>query len=79
MFCFPFNAYYLCQKYTDLHHSVLEIRRFFIVYRNSKCIKEVVGVLAVARVANKVATFLKLETWFRRSSSIMFVENGDDQ
>ncbi|XP_031352052.1 uncharacterized protein LOC116180103 [Photinus pyralis] len=81
----PFNAYQLYQKYAEKRPQNLETRRFFIVYRKEKCVRQVVGIHTIGGVPRKIAKFLKLKNpelytghSFRRSSATMLAENGGD-
>lgn len=81
----PFDAYGLYKKYTHLRPPNFNNRRFFVGYKNGKCVKQVVGIHTIGSVPKKIATFLNLENpklytghSFRRTSATMLVENGGD-
>ena len=69
----------------DLRPSNLETRRFFIGYKNCKCVRRVVGLHTIEGIPKKISGFLKLKNpklctghWLHRSSATMLVENGGD-
>lgn len=81
----PFDAYGLYKKYSNLRPPSFKNQRFFVGYRNGKCVQQVVGIHTIGSVPKKIATFLKLENpelytghSFRRTSATMLVENGGD-
>jgi integrase len=73
------------RKYLKLRPKHVTSRRFFLNYRNGKCINANVGVNTMAAIPSKVAKFLNLPNpteytghCFRRTSATMLAEGGAD-
>lgn len=79
------NFLTLYRKYAKLRPSDTNHRRFFLYYKSGKCTKQVVGKNTLAKVPNKVATFLNLPDaalytghCLRRSSATLLADAGAD-
>ena len=66
----------IVRKYIQLRPKNCDHQRFFVTYRNSKCIKQPIGINTIGSVPSKIAEFLHLpnhkeytEYCFRRSST----------
>ena len=73
------------RKYIKLRPSKAKQDRFFVAYRNGKCINQVIGVNTVGDMPAKIATYLKLQNpksytghCFRRSSASLLADAGAD-
>lgn len=81
----PFKPCDLYRKYAALRPRNVETDRFFIGYRNGKCISQNVGIHKIGGVPKEIAKYLKLENpegytghALRRTSASILVENGGD-
>ncbi|KAG5881562.1 hypothetical protein JTB14_033067 [Gonioctena quinquepunctata] len=54
------NLVDIIRRYINLRPPLADIQRFFIAYRNGKCVNQPVGVHTIGGIPKKVATFLGL-------------------
>jgi hypothetical protein len=80
-----FKSCSIYRKYLKLRPKHVTSRRFFLNYRNGKCINANVGTNTMAAIPSKVAKFLNLPNpieytrhCFLRTSATMLVEGGAD-
>lgn len=76
------NSYEIYQKYAKLRPCNVGVKRFFLGYRNGKCIAQPAGMHIIGGVPRKVAEFLGLEHpenytghCLRRSGASMVAES----
>ncbi|CAH0406004.1 unnamed protein product [Chilo suppressalis] len=75
----------IVQKYQALRPSNTPIERFFLQYRNGKCIRQPMGQNKIGSIPREIATFLGLLEpplytghCFRRTSATLLAESGAD-
>ena len=75
----------MVRKYIQLRPKNCDHQRFFVTYRNSKCIKQPIGINTIGSVPSKIAEFLHLPNHkeytghcFRRSSTSLLANSGAD-
>lgn len=75
----------LIREYAELRPSNASHSRFFVQYRDGKCILQPVGINTFGAIPSIIATFLKLEAagsytghTFRRSSITLLANEGSD-
>lgn len=79
------NMVEIVRKYLALRPNHTDHGRFFVGYRNGKCIKQPVGINTFGKMPENIASFLKLPTpkeytghCFRRSSTSLLADSGAD-
>lgn len=79
------NLIDIYHKYTKLRPNHIPHKRFFINYRNEKCIIQAVVVNTFTKIPYEIAKFLHLENpelytghCFRRSSATLLADTGAD-
>lgn len=77
------HFYEIVKKYINMSPSENFTDRFFIVYRNGKCIRQVNGKNKIGEVPKVIATFLNLpdpksytEHCFRRTAATLLSDSG---
>lgn len=80
-----FNPCTLIRKYMNMRPPNMTSDRFFVAYKQGKCVAQNFGKNSIAAVPMKVAEFLRLENpksytghALRRTSASMLVEGGGD-
>lgn len=75
----------LFRTYAKMRPAGLTCNRFFLGYRNGKCMKQVMGINIIGAVPRTIAQFLKLASpneftghCFRRSSASILADTGVD-
>lgn len=79
------NMVEMVRRYIAMRPSNTEHTRFFVGYRNGKCIKQPVGINTLGKMPYKIALFLSLPNpqqytghCFRRSSASLLADSGVD-
>lgn len=75
----------LCRKYSAARSAITGIDKFFVCYRNGKCIKQVVGINMFGKMPGQIAEYLGLKNpkeytghCLRRTSATFLVDSGGD-
>lgn len=79
------DFYHIYKKYALLRPNLISTTRFFLNYRDGKCLRQVIGINSIGSIPKAVATYLKLknpETYtghtFRRTSATLLADSGAD-
>lgn len=75
----------IVKRYFNLRPGDLKTNRFFMQYRDKKCVKQVVGKNKISAVPKEIATYLNLPNpqdytghCFRRTSATILADSGAD-
>lgn len=79
------HLYPYYKKYSSLRPANTESDRFFLCYRNQKCIKQAIGINTFGNMPKVIARYLQLKDpdlytghCLRRTSATIFVNSGGD-
>lgn len=77
------NFINIYRKYAALRPEGMNDKRFFLTYRNGKCIRSMMGIHSIGSAPREVASYLKLPNWkeytghcLRRTSATLLVDGG---
>ncbi|XP_044729656.1 uncharacterized protein LOC123293006 [Chrysoperla carnea] len=79
------DFYQIYKKYANSRPANVPTSRFFLNYRNGKCLPQVIGINTLGGIPKAIATYLKLKDadsytghTFRRTSTSLLADSGAD-